>query len=150
MLITMMNTGIYWDILTCHQYVSVYTLIYLLIPGIYYNIPGISIFSYILSICSSILGICAKYQVYDWSFSMPCHMEGPFPMPCHLADSRQYDPYVHCHILVTYIYSFSSFPLTHCVIQYLITYDMYFRYAGFLWHVSNTEIHLVYAVIYSS
>jgi hypothetical protein len=45
--------------------------------------------------------------------------------------------------------------LTHRVrlaSENLITYDMYFRLSGFLWHasVSNTEIHLVYAVIYSA
>jgi hypothetical protein len=44
------------------------------------------------------------YQVYDRSFPMPCHMEGPFPMPCHMA-------YVNCHISVTYIYCFNPFPL---------------------------------------
>ncbi len=30
-----------------------------------------------------------RYQVYDWSFFMPCHMEWLFPMPCHMAESRQ-------------------------------------------------------------
>ncbi len=45
-----------------------------------------------------------EYQVYDWSFSMPCHMEGPFPMPCHMADSRQDGSYVNFYIPVTYIY----------------------------------------------
>ncbi len=78
---------------------------------------------------------------------MPCHMEGPFPMPCHMADSRQYDPCVHCHISVTYIYSFSPFPPSHCVIEYLITYDMYFRLSGFSEHVSYTDIHLVYIML---
>ena len=41
------------------------------------------------------------YQVYDWSFSMPCHMGGLFPMPCHMADSRQDRLYVNFYILVT-------------------------------------------------
>ncbi len=44
------------------------------------------------------------YQVYDWSFSMPCHMEGLFPMPCHMADSRQDRLYVNFYIPVTDIF----------------------------------------------
>ena len=53
------HNDVYWDILTCHQYISVYPLIYLRILGIYWNIPGICIYSYILSISRSILGIYA-------------------------------------------------------------------------------------------
>ena len=41
------------------------------------------------------------YQVYYWSFSMPCHMEGLFPMPCHMAFSRQDRLYVNFYIPVT-------------------------------------------------
>ncbi len=147
MLITMMNTGIYWYVINIYLFILWYTCLYLVYTIIFLVYLYLAID---LVYAAQYLVYVPKYQVYDWSFSMPCHMEGPFPMPCHMADSRQYDPFVHCHISVTYIYSFSPFPPTHCVIQYLITYDMYFRYAGFLWHVSNTEIHLVYAVIYSS
>ncbi len=45
-----------------------------------------------------------KYQVYDRSFSMPCHMEGLFPMPCHMAVSRQDRLYVNFYIHVTDIF----------------------------------------------
>ena len=73
------------------------------ILGIYCHIPGISIFCSILSIFRSMVYMHI-YQVYDWSFPMPCHMEGSFSMPCHRA-------YVNCHISVTYIYCCNPFPL---------------------------------------
>ena len=44
------------------------------------------------------------YQVYDWSFSMPCHMEGLFPMPRHMAFSRQDSSYENFYIPVTDIF----------------------------------------------
>ena len=109
-------------------YIPSYTYVYLVYIGISLVYVYIAIY---LVYPALYLVYMLLYQVYDWSFPMPCHMEGLFPMPCHMADSRQYDPYVNCHISVTYIYSFSPFPPTHCVIQYLMQYDMYFRLSGF-------------------
>jgi len=100
MLITMMYTGIYWHVIiylfklwytclylvyTIISLVYVYIAIYLVYPALY-------------------LVFILIYQVYDWSFSMPCHMEGLFPMPCHMADSRQDRLYVNFYIPVTDIF----------------------------------------------
>ena len=83
--VNLVYTHIYSCILAYTWYIIAYTLVYDILrcyPNVY--------LVYILI-----------YQVYDWSFSMPCHMEGLFPMPCHMAFSRQDRLYVNLYILVT-------------------------------------------------
>ena len=63
-----------------------YTYVYLAYTGISLVYVYIAIYLVYPALC---LVYMLLYQVYDWSFSMPCHMEGLFPMPCHMADSRQ-------------------------------------------------------------
>jgi hypothetical protein len=104
-------TGIYLHVINIYLHKRfntivnlVYTVIYsCILPYTWYILSFTLVYDILSGKPNLYLVYMLKYQVYDWSFSMPCHMEGPFPMPCHMADSRQNEPYVHCHISVTYI-----------------------------------------------
>ena len=67
-------------------YIPSYTYVYMVYTGISLVYVYIGIY---LVYPALYLVYMLIYQVYDWSFSMPCHMEGLFPMPCHMAFSRQ-------------------------------------------------------------
>jgi hypothetical protein len=86
--VNLVYTHIYSCILAYTWYIIAYTLVY--------DIMRCHTNVYLVYI--------TLYQVYDWSFSMPCHMEGFFPMPCHMADSRQDRLYVNFYIPVTDIF----------------------------------------------
>jgi hypothetical protein len=82
-------TGIYLHVINIYLHKRfnttvnlVYTVIYsCILPYTWYIISYTLVYD-ILSVKPNVYFVyMLKYQLYDWSFSMPCHMEVPFPMP---------------------------------------------------------------------
>ncbi len=145
----MMYTSIYWHVINIYLFKFLYTCLYLVYTIISLVYVYLALYLVYLALYLVYMRI---YQVYDRSFSHALSYGGAF-YPCPVIWQNQ--PYVHCHISVIYIYRKT---LVHLIcypyaphdgiIEYMELTSQDFMLSGFLWHVSNTDMHLVQLVIW--